>query len=60
MRANDLRFAFGIEGFIDGELKDSESYVKYLVRMWGKRDGVAYEQLLEYHRCNTEDFEKFA
>lgn len=46
-----MRVAFGVEGFLDGETKDSPDYVKYLVRLTGKKDGVTYEHILDYHIC---------
>ena len=55
-----IRLAFGIEGFLDKELKDDPRYVKNLVRFWGKKDGVEYEKLLPFHKCTEEDFEQFA
>ena len=57
--AVDYRFAFTLEGFLDGEVKDSSKYVKYLVRARGTRDGVQYEKLLPYHKCTEEDWSQF-
>ena len=51
--------AFSIEGFLDGEIKDDPRYVKYLVRLWGKRDGVRYEHILDYHKCTPAELDLF-
>ena len=60
MKDKKIRFAFGMEGFLDKELKNDPRYVKNLVRMWGKKEGVAYEKLIPFHRCTEKDFEEFA
>ena len=60
MKAKDIKFAFGIEGFLDQELKDDPVYVKPLVRMWGRREGEEYEKMIPYHRCSKDDFDDFA
>ena len=54
-----LRVAFGVEGFLDGETKDDPSFVKYMVRNYGKKDGVAYESILDYHVCSADELDKF-
>ena len=59
MNEEDVRVAFGVEGFIDGETKDDPAYVKYLVRMYGKREGVRYERILDYHVCTAEELTLF-
>ena len=33
--------------------------MKYVVRMFGKKDGIFYENLLETHTCSAEELEKF-
>ena len=55
-----VRFAFGIEGFLDKTLKDDPRYVKTLVRFWGNKDGESYERIFPFHKCTAEDFEEFA
>ena len=59
-KEDGIRFAFGIEGFIDHNLKLDSRYVKNLVRFWGKKGGVEYEKLLPYHKCTADDFDEFA
>ena len=55
----DFRFAFSLEGYFDQEMKNSTAYVKYFVRMIGKKDGVDYETAIPFHRCTDEDWEQF-
>ena len=40
-------------------MKDSEEYVKWIFRVYGYKDNVAYERLIPYHRCTDEDYEEF-
>ena len=55
-----MQFAFGVEGFIDKQLKDDPRFVKGLLRLFGNRDGIGYERLLPYHKCTDEDWQVFA
>ena len=48
-----------MEGFLDGKTKDDPRFVKYVVRMFGKKDGIAYEKLLDTHICRAEELEEF-
>ena len=41
-------------------MKDSEKFVKYLVRLFGIKDGVEFEELLQYHKCTESDWTQFA
>ena len=54
-----MRLAFGVEGYLDKETKNDPSYIKYLVRTWGKKDGLAYESILDYHVCTAEELDMF-
>ena len=58
LNQDSVRFAFGIEGFLDEETKDDPNYIKYLVRYTGKKEGVAYESIVDYHVCTAEELEK--
>ena len=40
-------------------MKNDPRYVKYLFRLFGKRNGVTYERLLTYHNCTDADYEEF-
>ena len=59
-RDNGLKFAFGIEGFIDQELKEDSRYVKYFARLYGFKDGVTYEKFIPVHHCTSEELDEFA
>jgi len=59
-KEKNIRFAFGIEGFLDKDLKNDPRYVKSLVRMWGRKAGKSYEIILPYHRCTNEELDSFA
>lgn len=39
---NEIKFrmAFSVEGFLDKEMKDDPSYVKYIIRLFSIKDGV--------------------
>ena len=58
-KENDLRMAFIVEGFIDELPRDDPAYIKYLVRIYGKKDGVRYEKILDYHKCSMEELNHF-
>ena len=55
-----LSFAFGIEGFLDRELKDDPRYVKMMLRMVFHKEGKEYDKILPYRMCKASDWEKFA
>ena len=55
-----IRFAFAIEGYVDGELKNDPRFVKTIVRLSGREDGKSIEKRLDYHLCTEEDFKDFA
>ena len=52
--------AFGVDGYLDGELKDDPRYVKYFVRVVGKSEGKDYDKVLPFHKCNDQDWVKFS
>ena len=60
VRDAGMRFAFGVEGWLDRELKDDQRYVKMLVRQFGRLDGKKYERILPHRKCRPEDYEEFA
>ena len=60
LRDAGLSFAFGLEGFIDKELKDDPRYVKMYVRQFGRLDGKNYEKILPHRKCRPEDYEEFS
>ena len=61
LKERNLRFAFGIEGYLDKQLKDDPRYVKWIVRLYTKTGADdRRETLLPYHKCTVEDFDSFA
>ena len=56
----NLRFAFGVEGYLDKELKDDPKFVKSILRFMRKVEGVEEERFVNYHKCTALDFEDFA
>ena len=38
-----FKMAFSVEGYLDSELKDDPRYVKYIVRIYGKRNDTLYQ-----------------
>ena len=61
LNLNDIgfRFAFSVRGYHSQELKDSSKYVKYIVRLFGRKEGKEFERLLPYHKCKSSDWENF-
>ena len=55
-----IRFAFGIEGFLDKELKNDPRYVKSFARMYGRKDGKNYEKFIDFHVCTDDDYALFS
>ena len=60
LRDKGQRFAFGVEGFLDKELKEDPRYVKGFARMFGYVNNERYEKMIPYHKCTAEDFDEFA
>ena len=60
LNEHNFRMAFTIESFqYPLQQKNDPKYVKYIVRMYGKRDGEYYQRILPYHKCTDEDFKGF-
>ena len=55
----NFRVAFTVEGYLDSKRKDDPRFVKYLIRLYGKKEGKTYERLVPYHECTPEDFALF-
>ena len=55
-----MRFAFGIEGYLDHGFRNSSNYVRSMARIYGyDNEGRKYEKILDYHLCEPKDFEQF-
>ena len=55
----DFKIAFSVEGYHSRELKNDHRYVKYLVRTFGFKDGVQFEEILDFHECTDDDWATF-
>ena len=55
----DFKVAVSFEGYRDQEFKLDSSFVKWIIRMVGSRDGKEYEKILPYHRCTESDLYSF-
>lgn len=40
-------------------MKDSKEYVKWLFRLWTKKDGVESSRELPTHKCTDKDYDQF-
>ena len=58
---NEINFkmAFSVEGYLDSQGRDDPRYVKYIVRIFGKKDGVEYQEIIPFHKCTEQDWEQF-
>ena len=55
----NFRFAFSVEGYHSKEMKNDPRYVKYLVRVFGIKEGQEYETFIPYHKCTDSDWAQF-
>ncbi len=55
---NQIKFkiAFSVEGYDDQEMKDDPRYVKFIVRLVGKKNNVPYQKMLAYRKCTDQDW----
>lgn len=51
--------AFSVEGYHSRERKSDPRYVKYLIRIVGRKNGELYERVLPYHECTDADWATF-
>ena len=50
LNKHNFRIAFTVESFLYPiQMKKDPKYVKYIVRMYGKRNGEYYQRILNYH-----------
>ena len=54
-----FRLAFSVEGFLDQQVKDDPKYVKYIVRLFGFKDGKRVEYPVPFHKCTESDWALF-
>ena len=55
-----FRMAFTVENYLDNKLINDPRYVKWYLRMYAKRNGEWYQEMLPYHTCTQADFDSFA
>ena len=55
-----FRIAIPIEDYYTPKrLKNDPAFIKWVIRMWGKKDGKPYDRILTPHICNDEDYDQF-
>ena len=60
LNERNYRVAFTVESFYAPiQQKSDPRYVKYLVRMYGQRNGQSFQRVLPYHKCTEEEFDEF-
>ena len=55
----DFKFAFSVESYLHRNILDDPKFVKYIVRVIGKKDGKEYEQIVPFHKCTESDWANF-
>ena len=58
-KSTNAKFAVSFQGFRDKNHKDDPRFVKWFVRLYGKKDGEYFEQHLPFHICTNEDYDGF-
>ena len=56
LNTSGFKIAFAIEDYHTQVLKDDTRYVKWIIRLFGKKDGEYYERILDHHKCTEEDY----
>lgn len=59
LNESGFRMAFTVEGYLDQIAKRDPKFVKWFVRLVGKKDGEDFEKILPYHKCTDEDWKDF-
>ena len=60
LKQRNFRMAVNVEDYHKPyELKDDPKYVKWIFRMYGMRDGVYFQRVLDYHICTDADYDEF-
>ena len=56
----NFRIAFSVEDQLaPHQLKDDEKYVRWVFRRYGKKDNVAFERDIPFHKCTATDYAQF-
>ena len=56
----NFKIAFAVEGFVTKDLKYDPRYVKWIFRMYGKKNDEQFERILNHHICTDEDYAEFS
>ena len=60
LNERNVRLAFTVEPVFGTKImKNDPSYVKFLVRLSGKREGKDFQRILPHYKCTDEDYNKF-
>ena len=55
-----FRIAFAVEDYNQPiKLKNDPSYVKWVFRLYGKKDNKSYDKILSHHLCTEEEYAEF-
>ena len=57
LNERNVRFAFTVEPvYGTKKMKNDPRYVKWIVRLSGKREGKDFERILPHYKCTDEDY----
>ena len=60
LNEHGFRIAFAVEDFlVPKRLKNNPKFVKWVFRVFGRKDGEVYQRQLDYHLCNEADYAEF-
>ena len=61
LNLNEINFkmAFSVEGYLDNQVRDDPRFVKYIVRIFGKKNDVEYQEIIPFHKCTEDDWDQF-
>ena len=59
MNERNFKVAFAVEGFRTKDLKYDPRYVKWIFRLYGKKNGKEVEKILSHHWCTEKDYAEF-
>ena len=57
---SSFKFAISIENYLGRkQMKNSPEFVKWIVRLYTEKNGVASAQELNVHKCTDADYDQF-
>ena len=54
-----FKLAFSVESYFNAEMKADPKYVKYIVRIYGLRNGIEFQEMIPFHKCTDDDYNDF-